>query len=541
MDGTDIGTLSTFDKIIYIIGRALWAIFKYFKYPIIGLVYYVRQIMIVLKYAILGLVDCGMYVNNRIIYPVYTVISRYIAKNVEAYNKYVKKQKELAEKKRLSSEAAIKRQKDLERERQILIESLKQKDAVNSTGKEITFRYKARNAEGKIVTGTIKSLTKMDVMSFLVNEQYTVYKIETSKFIEFLYGSSSLFEHKMSTKDLIFWLTQLSTYVKAGIPLAEAVSVLGKQMGKKGSRKQLFDALTYELTMGNSFSVALEKQHGVFPSLLINMLKAAEATGELEETLDDMSDYYTAIDSNRKEMISAMTYPILISLFALAVVVFIILYVVPQFTGIYSSIGATVNPLTQFIIDISEFLQANIIMIILFVILGVFVFYLLYKFIKEFRRTVQYILMHIPVVKNIIIYNELAVFTKTFASLLKNNVYITESMDILTKITTNEIYKTIMYDTITNISRGDKISLSFQNNWAVPDVAYYMIVTGESTGELPEMLNKVSIYFSEEHKNMVTSLKAFIEPIMIISLALIVGVIVISVIIPMFQMYGQLS
>ena len=148
--------------------------------------------------------------------------------------------------------------------------------------------------------------------------------------------------------------------------------------------------------------------------------------------------------------------------------------------------------------------------------------------------------MKLPVIKDIIIYNELAIFTKTFASLLRNNVFITESIDILSKITNNEIYKGILYRTINNIVKGEKISEAFKDHWAVPDVAYFMIVTGESTGELDNMMQKVSEYYQGLHRNVINNLKSFIEPIMIALLAIVVGGIIIAVVIPMFSMYDQL-
>ena len=148
--------------------------------------------------------------------------------------------------------------------------------------------------------------------------------------------------------------------------------------------------------------------------------------------------------------------------------------------------------------------------------------------------------MHIPVIKDIIIYNELAIFTKTFASLLRNNVFITESIDILSKITNNEVYKEILYRTINNIVKGEPISEAFKDHWAVPEVAYFMIVTGESTGELDVMMQKVSDYYQGLHKSIINNLKAFIEPILISLLALIVGGIIIAVVVPMFGMYDQI-
>ena len=428
----------------------------------------------------------------------------------------------------------------LEEERRKLQLELQQPEA-STPGKAKIYRYKIKNTDGKIEYGNFTALSKMDVNSFLLNEGVEVYKIENNQLIDFLYGDSSVVGSKWSTKDLIFWLTQLSTYIKAGITLNDAIKILINQYGKQKDKKVTMQAIAYELTMGNTFSQALEKQGSKFPTLLINMLKAAEATGDLESTLDDMANYYTEMETTRKQMISAMTYPTIVIIFAIVVVCFIILYVVPQFEEIYASNGVTVTGLTAVVLAISKFLKTDAWMLLLAVIVAIIIFALAYKKIKSFRREVQVILMHIPVIKDIMIYNEIAIFTKTFASLLKNNVYITQSVEILSKITNNEIYKEIMYNTINNIVVGDKISKAFKNHWAVPDVAYNMIVTGESTGELAEMMDRVSHYYQEQHSSMVNNIKSFIEPLTIIFLAVVVGGIIISILVPMFDMYNQVS
>lgn len=428
----------------------------------------------------------------------------------------------------------------LEEERRKLQLELQQPEA-STPSKAKIYRYKIKNTDGKIEYGNFTALSKMDVNSFLLNEGVEVYKIENNQLIDFLYGDSSVVGSKWSTKDLIFWLTQLSTYIKAGITLNDAIKILINQYGKQKDKKVTMQAIAYELTMGNTFSQALEKQGSKFPTLLINMLKAAEATGDLESTLDDMANYYTEMETTRKQMISAMTYPTIVIIFAIVVVCFIILYVVPQFEEIYASNGVTVTGLTAIVLAISKFLKTDAWMLLLAVIVAIIIFALAYKKVKAFRREVQVILMHIPVIKDIMIYNEIAIFTKTFASLLKNNVYITQSVEILSKITNNEIYKEIMYNTINNIVVGDKISKAFKNHWAVPDVAYNMIVTGESTGELAEMMDRVSHYYQEQHSSMVNNIKSFIEPLTIIFLAVVVGGIIISILVPMFDMYNQVS
>ena len=420
-----------------------------------------------------------------------------------------------------------------------------QKELESSEAKKLSkakvFVYKAKDQNGKWLDGRFIGFSKAEVNSFLLNEGYDVYSIENNKWIDFLYGDSGITLGRMSNKDLIFWLTQLSTYVKSGIPLTDAVKILMNQMGNDKSKRGIFQSVAYQLTMGESFSSALSKQGEKFPMLLINMLKAAEATGELEETLDDMAKYYSDIETTKKEMISAITYPVLVTIFAFGVILFILLYVIPKFQGIYETMGVGLSGLTLFLLNTSIFLKdyGMIILLIIFIIILINAY--LYKRIKSFRRAQQIFMMKLPVFGNIIIYNEMTIFAKTFASLLRNNVNITESVDILSKITNNEIYKEIMVNTINNIAKGDKISQAFKGNWAVPDVAYYMIVTGESTGQLAEMMTRVSDYYQEQHHNLVTNLKAFIEPVMITVLAVVVGGIILSVIIPMFDMYQTVS
>ena len=428
----------------------------------------------------------------------------------------------------------------LEKEKMNLLQDLQGPGKIRSKESQV-FRFTAKNSEGKIEKGIINGFSKLDVNTFLVQDGYDVYKIESNKTIDFLYGQSSILAPKMKTKDLLFWLTQLSTYLKSGIPLAEAIRILNQQMNKKGQYKRAFQSIVYELTMGEAFSKALEKQGGMFPPLLINMIKAAEATGELEETLDDMADYYEEIDKTHKQMISALTYPSVILVFSIAVITFIMIYVIPEFVGIYENANAEIEGITLLVLIVSNFLQSNVVNLLLVLIVILLVFLFCYKNIKAFRKNIQIFAMKLPVIGNIIKYNEMTIFAKTFSSLLRNNVFITESIDILSKITNNEVYKEIMYNTINNVVKGEKISVAFKDHWAVPDVAYYMIVTGESTGKLAEMMSKVSAYYQEMHRSLVSSLKSFIEPIMISSLALVVGAIILAVIVPMFDLMNTIQ
>ncbi len=412
-------------------------------------------------------------------------------------------------------------------------------DAVRSEVKQ-TYRYLARNKNGKLVKGYFAALSKLDVYSYLIDEGMTVYEIETNWAINFFHTESSSLKRKMKNKDLVFWLAQLSTYIKAGIPLTDAVKILAEQ-DKRKKYKSVYDSVIYELTMGEPFSEALNKQGKVFPALLVNMVKSAEMIGDIEGTLDEMSAYYQEAEDTKRAVYSALAYPCIVLVFAIAIVIFMLTYIVPQFVGVYESMNAELNPVTIITLNISAFLK-NEYMTIIELTLAIVVLYIyLYKKVKAFRALMQTIFMKLPVVGDLIIYKEMALFARTFATLNKNNVLLTDSIDILGKITSNEIYKGIMYRTINNLLKGEKMSETFKDNWAVPQVAYYMILTGESTGELSTMLDKVGDYYTKLEKNSVNMIKTFIEPIMIVLLAVIVGFILIAIVVPMFGMYDTIS
>ena len=399
-----------------------------------------------------------------------------------------------------------------------------------------SYKYYMYDFNKKKVIGFFDAESESDVRGFLTAQGYEVLKVEKRKWWDVEIGGNG----KLKAGSLAFSLTQLSTYIKAGIPLVDAVRILSKQASKK-REKRVYERLVYDLLKGENLSVAMEKQESKFPRLLINMVKTAEMTGDLPSVLDDMADYYTSMDQTRRQMISAMTYPAVVFFLAICVLVFMLLYLVPQFVKMFESQNATLPGITLFIMGASDFLKANYLGILFVLVLLGFLLHYLYQNVSSFREKVQIAAMHLPVFGKIIIYNEIANFTKTFASLLNHGVFITDSMEVLGKITNNEVYKRIIRKTINNLGKGETISKAFEGEWAFPIVAYEMLVTGEKTGQLGLMMEKVADHFQNLHKNLVNQLKSLLEPIMIVSLAAIVGVILLSIVIPMFDIYGKIN
>ena len=408
------------------------------------------------------------------------------------------------------------------------------KNSIDPNLKKIPFIYKYKAANGKIKTGTFDAYNLEQVKTYLTNEGYDIVSINAPKKGEI--NLNIMLTNPIKRSELAFALTQLSTYLKAGISLIDAFRILAKQATKPNVKK-VYNEVVYDLLSGESLSDSFSNQPKVFPKLLTNMVKSAELTGDLPVILDDMSDYYTEIEKTKKELKSAMTYPAIVFFMAIAVIIFVLEYVVPQYVDMFSAWSSDLPVVTVMTINASNYIRNNLMELLLIIIMILIIYIYTYKNVQHFRKIMQFLYLKIPVVKNIIIHSEVSTFAKTFASLLNHGVFITDSMDVLIKVSDNEIYKGIMAKTIKNLNRGGKISEAFKDNPYIPIVAYEMIVTGESTGKLGTMMEKVADYYSTLYQNSTKQIKSLVEPILIVFLTFTVGIIIISIIVPMFEMY----
>ncbi len=399
--------------------------------------------------------------------------------------------------------------------------------------KKTRFKYRVENEKGKRFYGYLDAYSEPEVISYLKNEGYKILKVEPQNSVL----NMTIGGGKLNYSELSFLLTQLSTYLKAGIPLIESIKILEKQ-SVKPDKKRIYSNIIYELSKGENFSSALTSQGNVFPPLLINMVRTAEMTGDLPEILDDMRDYYEAIDRTRKSAISSMIYPTILFVFAICVLVFILTYVIPSFVSLFEQQNADLPAVTKIVLAASSFITGNKYLLVGGLVAIVLSFVLLYKYVKPFRKTMQTIVMKLPGFGKITIYREVTMFTKTFASLLHHNVFITDSMAILSTVSNNEVFKDIINESLEYLAKGAKISDAFEDKWAFPVVAYEMLVTGENTGRLPMMMSYVANYYEDLHANLVKRINTFIEPLLIMFIAVIVGIVVISVVVPMFDFYG---
>lgn len=412
------------------------------------------------------------------------------------------------------------------------IEKAKNEALADVEKKNYIYKYKLDN--GKVKTATFEAYNAEQVKNYFSNEGYDILSVEPLP--KKSLNLDIMITSPIKVSDMSFALTQVSTYLQAGISLIDAYRILAKQTTRPVVKK-IYDMVVYDLLSGDSLSEAFSHQPKVFPKLLTNMVKSAELTGDLPVILDDMANYYAEIDKTKKELKSALTYPMIVLFMAVAVIIFVLEYVVPQYVEMFSAWSSDLPAITVMTIAVSNYIKHNLIEILIIIIMFLLLYIYLFRSVRPFKRNMQYIYLRIPVVKNIIMYSEVSMFSKTFASLLNHGVFITDSMDVLMKVSDNELYKEIMAKTLKNLNKGGKISDAFKDNPYIPLVAYEMIVTGESTGKLGTMMSKVADYYTNLYQNSTKQIKSLVEPILIVFLTGAVGIIIISIIVPMFEMY----
>ena len=279
------------------------------------------------------------------------------------------------------------------------------------------YRYMAVNQNGKVINSTFDAYNMKQAKKYLTSIGLDIVWIKERA----IYDKDIYLTSPISMSQLSFSLTQLSTFLRSGITLIESVKLLAKQETNKEKQK-IYHVIAYDLLMGDDLSVALEKQKNVFPKLLINMVKSAELTGDLPSVLDEMAKYYASIDKTKKEIRSAMAYPTLVFIFSIIVVTFVLVWVVPQYQVMFKNFGAKLPTITVATINVSTFIRNNALTLLLSLIIILSLYLYLFMKVNRFRLFMQKIYLHTPIVKKTIMYSEVSMFARTFASLINHGV-----------------------------------------------------------------------------------------------------------------------
>jgi len=394
-----------------------------------------------------------------------------------------------------------------------------------------TFNYSVRDRMGRILKGKLEGDSKDAVQARLTQMGYIIVQLEQQG------GIAALNEIKFGTgvkqKDVAIFARQFSTMIDAGLSLTKCLSILSAQTESAGLR-DVISQIGKDVESGQSLSDALGRHPKVFPPIFVNMVRAGETGGVLDEVLQRVADHLEAELSLKAKIKSAMTYPIAMGGLVLVVLAAMMIFVVPTFERMFADMGGTLPFITQLLVDTSKFVASWKGLAALIGFAGSIFLFKWWS--KGPGKTIwDGATLQMPVFGSLVRKIALARFTRTFGTLVAAGVPILTALDIVADTAGNEVIAIAVRRARTAIKEGETIAKPLSESKVFPSMLVQMIAVGEETGALDQMLNKVAAFYDEEVSVATDGLTSLIEPLMMASLGVIVGGIVIALYLPMFQ------
>ena len=340
---------------------------------------------------------------------------------------------------------------------------------------------------------------------------------------------------RITPKEIAVFSRQLATMLKSGVPLVTSFQIIAG--GVKNPRmRTVVDKIRAEVEGGGSLYEALSAHPVQFDELYTNLIKAGESAGVLDTILDEIATYKERIESIKGKIKKALYYPIAVVGVAIMVSAILLIYVIPQFEGIFESFGAALPTFTQVIIDVSRWLRANGLIVLFMLIAAVTAFIMAKKRYKPFAHWIDRVSLKIPIVGDILEKSAIARFCRTLAITFSAGVPLVDALQIVSGATGNAVYDGAASHIREDVSVGHQLQLAMQQTGVFPNLVIQMAAIGEEAGSLDEMLLKVAEAYEEEVNNSVDALSSLLEPLIIVFIGCIVGGMVIAMYLPIFKM-----
>jgi len=398
------------------------------------------------------------------------------------------------------------------------------------------YKYEGRDKFGK-KSGTISGTSKTDAVATLRDKGIRV--ISINEVPETFLTKDLAIGNPVKLRDFVIFLRQFSTLIKAGVTIVDSMNILAHQTDSKPLKNALLE-VELDLREGIALSTATAKHKRIFTNLFTNMVRVGEVGGSLDETLENLAVYYEKQNKTRQKVKSAMAYPIVIGIVAIAVVIFLLVSVVPTFVDMFADFGAELPAITKFVLNASVFMQKFWWLVILLGIV-IYIMFILLKQRQETRYYLDYAKIKMPIFGKLIQKAVLARLTRTLSSMLNSSVPILQALVVVETIVENEVIADVLKQSRKALEQGKSMTDPMKKHWAFPPLIIHMIAIGESTGSLDEMLGKVADFYEDEVENATDQLKSLIEPLMIVFLSSIVGTIVTSILVPMFDIFNEIQ
>lgn len=395
------------------------------------------------------------------------------------------------------------------------------------------YRYKAvSSTTGQTFKGTYTAKSKNEVIEMLRSKRQTpirILEVKGSKEIN-LYNPLK----KVKTKDIAVFCRQFYAMLHAGIAIIACLDILSRQ-AENGKLKAALLKVYQEVQKGMSLSDSLRKHNDIFPELLINMVEAGEVSGNLDVIMERMAVHYEKETKINNKIRGAMTYPMVLSVLATAIVFFLLTFIMPTFVGMFESSGVPLPLPTRILLGISYLLKYFWYIFLLGIMVA---FYFIKRFAKSHagRLAIDNFLFRIPVVNTTIMKIITSRFTRTLATLLSSGIPLIQALDIVSKVVGNKAAETKIKHTIEDVRKGMGLALPIKQIGIFPPMVDSMIAIGEESGALDEILEKTANFYDDEVETAITKMTTMIEPLMIVVMSLVIGSIVIAMVLPMFDM-----
>jgi len=396
-----------------------------------------------------------------------------------------------------------------------------------------TFKYTVRDKSGRPVSGSIEGDNKDAVSSKLRSMGYVIVTLNESTGLLASLSSISI-GTGVKPADITVFARQFATMIGAGLSLTKCLSILGQQ-SESAALRAIINQLMRDVESGQSLSDAMSKHPKVFPPIFVNMVRSGETGGVLDEVLNRVADHFERESMIKGRIKSAMTYPIAMGALVLLVLVAMMLFVVPTFQNMFSSMGGTLPLPTQILVSISEGSRSWPGLVFVVTLTALVVLFRWWKNTDNGRFTWDAIKLRLPLAGKLIRKMALARFTRTFGTLVAAGVPILAALDIVGSTAGNEVIARALRKVRAAIREGETIAKPLGENPVFPAMVVQMIAVGEETGALDAMLSKVAEFYDEEVTAGVEGLTSIIEPVMMATLGGVVGGIVIALYLPMFE------
>ena len=403
------------------------------------------------------------------------------------------------------------------------------------------FSYIARTQDGVRKEDVISAPNIKEASDILSSQNLSVVKIterDTSfdfmgPFMERFNLSIQRLKNRVSITTLVFFTKQLSTMFNAGLTLEKAISFLTKEEKNRTFKKVLKD-IEASVKKGLLLSDALNRHPGVFNNLYISLVRAGEVSGKLSVTLEELSQYLESVEDTQRKVKSAMYYPIFILSFLGLVLIMLFAFILPQFNDIYQDMGANLPGYTQLLLDVGDWLSNNL--FIFFISIFLFFISIWLIFLTDRGRLFRdSLFLKIPIFGKIINQNVLNKFGKTFGILVGAGVPVIDSMHLIKKVVDNRVYELAINKSAKHIENGSNISDALKLSGLFPGVFIQLMQTGEETGEIDKLSLKISDFYAKQVSATVDRLTSVIEPLLIILIGVVIGVVLVAVYLPIFQ------